>query len=878
MANKYVYFFSKELTEGNKELKELLGGKGANLAEMSGLKLPIPPGFTITTEICDLYYKNNKNYPVGLEEEVAENLERLEALVGKKFGDKDDPLLISVRSDAAVSMPGMMDTILNLGMNDLSVGGLARRSGNERFAFDSYRRFIRMFGNVVLGIELERFEELLELQKETTGVWSDEDMDVEDLKAVVLNYKELVKEETGYEFPQSPKDQLWKAIDAVFGSWNNPGAVKYRQLNKIIGLKGNAVNVQVMVFGNLGDSSGTGVAFSRNPSTGENMYYGEYLMNAQGEDVVAGIRIPQPVAQLGKQYPKIYHQLVEIKDKLEHHYTDMQDMEFTIQEGELFILQTRNGKRTGFAAIKIAVDMVHEGLITRQEAIMRIQPGDLDRLLHPNIDPSESYSVLARGLPASPGAAVGKIVFTSEKAENMALKGEKVILVRKEISPDDNGGIGTVQGILTATGGMTSHAAVVARGMGKCCVTGCSELIIKNNNTCEISGKSFKEGDTITLNGSTGSVMEGALKLVAPGISGNFETFMKWVDEERELKVRTNADTPRDCEVARRFGAEGIGLCRTEHMFFEDDRIHAVWEMILAKDKAEREKALNKILPMQTEDFIRIFEVMDGLPVTIRYLDPPLHEFIPHTDKELQELARALGLSFEALEAKAESLKEFNPMLGHRGCRLAITYPEIAGMQTEAVIQAALAVKKKGVKVFPELMIPLSGTENEFEFLREVIINKAKEIFEKENDTVEFMVGPMIEIPRACLVADRIAKKAQFFSFGTNDLTQMTFGFSRDDGDVFLSDYANKGILPSDPFLVLDREGVGRLVALAIRKGRQSRPGLKVGICGEHGGEPGSVEFCYEAGMDYVSCSPYRVPIARLAAARAKIKKSESKR
>jgi pyruvate,orthophosphate dikinase len=873
MANKYVYFFSKDFTEGKKELKELLGAKGANLAEMSGLKLPIPPGFTITTEVCDLYYKNNKNYPVGLEEQVQDNLKRLENLVGKKFGDKDDPLLISVRSGAAISMPGMMDTILNLGLNDLSVEGLARRSGNEPFAFDSYRRFIQMFGNVVLGIELERFEELLECQKETTGAWGDVDIDVEDLKAVVLNYKELVKEETGYEFPQSPKDQLWKAIEAVFSSWNNPRAIKYRQLNKITGLKGTAVNVQVMVFGNLGDSSGTGIASSRNPSTGENKYFGEYLMNAQGEEVVAGIRTPEPVSKLEKQYPKIYNQLIEIKDKLEHHYTDMQDMEFTIQDGELFILQTRNAKRTGFAAVKIAVEMVHEGLITRQDAIMKVQPGDLDQLLHPIIDPSESYTILARGLPASPGAAVGKIVFTAEKAEALDRKGEKVILVRQETSSEDIGGMASAQGILTATGGMTSHAAVLARGMGKCCVTGCSELIVKNDNTCEISGKSFKEGDTITLNGSTGRVMEGALKLITPEISGIFEAFMKWVDEEREIKVRTNADTPRDSEVARNFGAEGIGLCRTEHMFFEGDRIDAVREMILAKDKAKREKALDKILPMQKEDFTRIFEVMDGLPVTIRYLDPPLHEFIPHTDKELQDLAQAVGVSFEALKAKVESLKEFNPMLGHRGCRLAITYPEIAVMQTEAVIQAALAVKKKGVKVFPELMIPLSGTEKEFEFLRKVIVKKAEDIFEKENDKVDFMVGPMIETPRACLVADKIAEKAQFFSFGTNDLTQMTFGFSRDDAGVFLPDYVNKGILPSDPFQVLDQEGVGQLVALAIQRGRQSRPDLKVGICGEHGGEPSSVEFCYKVGMDYVSCSPYRVPIARLAAAQAKIRK-----
>jgi len=877
MSKKYVYFFSKNFTEGKKELKELLGGKGANLAEMSGLKLPIPPGFTITTEVCDIYYKNNKNYPEGLKEEVEENLEKLETQMGKKLGDKDDPLLVSVRSGAAVSMPGMMDTILNLGLNDQSVEGLARRSGNARFAFDSYRRFIQMFGDVVIGIEHEKFEHILDSQKSYRDIKNDVDMDEADLKAVVLKYKELIRKETGSAFPQDPKEQLWKSINAVFDSWNNERAIKYRRLNKITGLKGTAVNIQAMVFGNLGDTSYTGVTFSRNPSTGENKYYGEYLMNAQGEDVVAGIRTPEPVDQLEKQNPQIYNQLIEIKDKLEHHYADMQDMEFTIQDDELFILQTRSGKRTGFAAVKIAVDMVHEGLITKQEAIMRIQPGDLDQLLHPNIDPSEKYTTLAKGLPASPGAAVGKIVFTAEKAEEMDMKGEKVILVRQETSPEDIGGMASAQGILTAKGGMTSHAAVVARGMGKCCVAGCSELNIKNDNTCEISDKSFKEGDTITLDGSTGEVIEGALKLITPEISGNFEAFMKWVDEEREIKVRTNADTPRESEVARKFGAEGIGLCRTEHMFFEGDRIDAMREMILAKDEAGREKALNKILPMQKEDFIRIFEVMDGLPVTIRYLDPPLHEFIPHTDRELQELAQGVGVSFEALKAKAESLKEFNPMLGHRGCRLAITYPEIAIMQTKAVIQAALAVKKKGVKVFPELMIPLIGTEKEFEFLREIVLKQAEVIFKRENDKVDFMVGTMIEIPRACLVADKIAEKAQFFSFGTNDLTQMTFGFSRDDAGVFLPEYVRKGILPSDPFQMLDQEGVGQLVTLGIQRGRQSRPGLKIGICGEHGGEPSSIEFCWKAGMDYVSCSPYRVPIARLAAAQAKIRKEKEK-
>lgn len=875
MSDKYVYFFSRNFTEGKKEMKALLGGKGANLAEMSELKLPIPPGFTVTTEVCDLYYKNGKKYPEGLESQVRENLEKLEHLMGKTLGDKNDPLLVSVRSGAATSMPGMMDTVLNLGLNDQSVEGLAGRSGNARFAYDSYRRFIQMFGNVVLEMDHHKFEEILEARKVSRGITSDVDMDEEDLKAIVIKYKELVKQETGAEFPQNPMDQLWKSMNAVFGSWNNERAIKYRDLNKITGLKGTAVNIQAMVFGNLGDTSGTGVAFSRNPSTGENKYYGEYLMNAQGEDVVAGIRTPKDVSELEKQNPGIYKQLIDIKDTLEHHYSDMQDMEFTIQDGELYILQTRNGKRTGFAAVRIAAEMVHEGLIDKREAIMRVKPQDLDQLLHPNIDPAESYTAIARGLPASPGAAVGKIVFTAEKAEEWEARSEKVILVRKETSPEDIGGMAAAQGILTATGGMTSHAAVVARGMGKCCVAGCGDLVVTSENTCRISGKSFKEGDMITLNGTTGEVIDGGLKLITPEISGNFEEFMGWVDEERPINVRTNADTPHDSKTARKFGAEGIGLCRTEHMFFEGDRIDAVREMILAEDKAGREKALFKILPMQKEDFVGIFEAMDGFPVTIRFLDPPLHEFIPHTDRELQELAEAVGVSFEKLRAKAESLKEFNPMLGHRGCRLAITFPEIAVMQTEAVIRAALEVSRKGVKVLPEIMIPLTGTQKEFEYLREVVVETAETVFTRENDRIDYMVGTMIEIPRACLVADKIAETAQFFSFGTNDLTQMTFGYSRDDAGVFLPEYVAKGILPSDPFQVLDQEGVGQLVDMGIRLGRKTRPDLKVGICGEHGGEPGSVEFCYNVGMNYVSCSPYRVPIARLAAAQAKIRKEK---
>ncbi|UCH95556.1 MAG: pyruvate, phosphate dikinase [Candidatus Aminicenantes bacterium] len=877
MGKKYVYFFSKDFTEGRKELKELLGGKGANLAEMCNLKLPIPPGFTITTEVCDLYYKNNQNYPEGLEQEVQKNLETLENLMRKKLGDKDNPLLVSVRSGAAVSMPGMMDTILNLGLNDISVEGLARRSNNERFIYDSYRRFIEMFGNVVLGIEIEKFWEVLDAVKMRKGVVHDLDLDVEDLKEMVIQYKNLVKEETGENFPQDTKIQLWKSIDAVFGSWNNPRAIKYRKLNSISGLRGTAVNVQSMVFGNMGETSGTGVAFSRNPSTGENKYYGEYLMNAQGEDVVAGIRIPHPVSNLEKQNPEIFQKLLEFKDILEKHYRDMQDMEFTIEEGRLYLLQTRAGKRTGRAAINVAVDMVHEGLITKKEAIMRIKPEDVEQLLIPSIDPNERYLPLARGYPASPGVAIGEIVFTAEKAEHMTLAGKKVILVRKETSPEDIGGMDVAQGILTSTGGMTSHASVVLRRMGKCCVAGCSELAIFPDHTCQIAGKFFKEGDIITIDGSKGEVIAGALKLIAPGISGKFEEFMQWVDEERTIGVRTNADTPKDSAVARKFGAEGIGLCRTEHMFFEGERIDAIHQMIMAATAEDRAKALGKILPMQKEDFIAIFETMAGYPVTIRLLNSPLHEFIPQSDEELKDLAAAIGVEFGTLKTKAQSLKEFNPMLGHRGCRLAITYPEIAVMQTEAVIQAALTVKKKGINVFPEIMIPLVGTEKEFEYLREIIVETANKIFEKENDSVEFLVGTMIEIPRACLVADKIAETAQFFSFGTNDLTQMTFGYSRDDAGVFLPEYLSKEILTRDPFQVIDQEGIGRLIRIGIERGRKTRPDLKVGICGEHGGEPGSIEFCYRIGMDYVSCSPYRVPIARLVAAQAKIKAEKNK-
>lgn len=875
MAKKYVYFFSQQETEGKKEMKQLLGGKGANLAEMCNLGLPIPPGFTISTEACAEFYSHGNTYPEGLREEVEAQLGKLEKLMGKKLGDAADPLLVSVRSGAAVSMPGMMDTVLNLGLNDRSVTGLAARSGNERFAWDSYRRFIQMFGDVVLGIAHHRFEEILDERKQRAGAATDVELDVAQLKIVVEGFKQLVKEGTGKDFPQDPEEQLWKAIDAVFGSWNNERAIKYRAINKISGLQGTAVNVQSMVYGNLGDTSGTGVAFSRDAATGENVFYGEYLMNAQGEDVVAGIRTPLPLRALHEQQPGIYRQLDEYKNQLERHYRDMQDMEFTIQEGKLYVLQTRNGKRTAFAAVKIAADMVKEGLITNREAVMRISPRELDMLLHPNIDPKQEYEVIGKGLPASPGAAVGKIVFTAEKAEEMAAAGEKVILVRKETSPEDIGGMDAAQGILTATGGLTSHAAVVARGMGKCCVAGCGALSIKNDGTCTISGRNFREGDVITLNGSTGEVIPGPLPLIQPEISGAFEDFMRLVDKERTMGVRTNADTPKDSRQARAFGAEGIGLCRTEHMFFDGDRIDAVREMILAEDTAGRRRALAKILPMQEEDFVGIFKAMDGFPVTIRLLDPPLHEFLPHTDEELRELAGIMNVDFQVLKRKTESLKEFNPMLGHRGCRLAITFPEIAEMQAEAIIRAAVTVDREGVKVLPEIMIPLTGTYQEYEFLKPVIEKKIAEVFAQENHRVEYKIGTMIEIPRACVVADRIAETAEFFSFGTNDLTQMTFGYSRDDAGVFLPEYVGKGILPQDPFQVLDREGVGELVKMGIEKGRRARPDLKVGICGEHGGEPGSVEFCYQVGMNYVSCSPYRVPIARLAAAQARIRSEE---
>jgi len=870
---KFVYFFGGGKAEGKAEMKELLGGKGANLAEMTNLKVPVPPGFTISTEVCDLYYKNNNQYPKGLKEEVESNLKKLEKTLGKEFGNRDNPLLVSVRSGAAISMPGMMDTVLNLGLNDEVVEGLEKISGNKRFVWDSYRRFIQMFGNVVMGVEHEAFEKILDEQKEKKGVKLDIELNDEDLKEIVSEYKKLYKKHTREDFPQDPMKQMWKSIDAVFGSWNNKRAIKYREINDIKGLLGTAVNVQTMVFGNFGDSSGTGVCFTRDPSTGENKFYGEYLMNAQGEDVVAGIRTPESLDEMKNEMPDKYKQLDEIRLKLEKHYREMQDMEFTIESGTLYMLQTRTGKRTAQAAVKIAVDMVKEKLIDKKTAVMRVSPAQLDQLLHPMIDPNEKVKVIAKGLPASPGAAVGQIVFTAQQAEEEAAKGKSVILVRIETSPEDIGGMNVAKGILTARGGMTSHAAVVARGMGKCCVAGCSAVHITDESVCEIAGKKFKGGDFITLNGSTGEVIEGRVTLIEPEPTGDFAELMTWADEIRKLKVRTNADTPHDAENARKLGAEGIGLCRTEHMFFEGNRIDSVREMILSEDEAGRRKALKKLLPMQQGDFEEIFEVMDGLPVTIRLLDPPLHEFLPHTDEEIKELAHSMGVPLEKLKQKVESLKEFNPMLGHRGCRLGITYPEIYEMQVEAIFRAACAMQKRGITIEPEVMIPLIGTEKELSILRELTVQTAKRIIEESGVKLKYMVGTMIEIPRAALVADKIAKIAEFFSFGTNDLTQMTFGYSRDDAGVFLPDYIGKGILEKDPFQVLDQEGVGELVKLGIERGRKARKDLKVGICGEHGGEPSSVEFCHSVGMNYVSCSPFRVPIARLAAAQSVVKK-----
>ncbi len=869
---KYVYFFN----EGNASMRNLLGGKGANLAEMTGLGLPVPRGFTVTTEACTRYYDDGKTIKKDIEDEIYQYLTKMEQVVEKQFGNPENPLLVSVRSGARASMPGMMDTILNLGLNDVVVEGLAKLTNNPRFAYDSYRRFIHMFSDVVMGIEKNKFEHLLESMKNNKGVKLDTDLEADDLKKLVEQYKDLYKKEKGTEFPQDPKVQLIEAVEAVFRSWDNPRAIYYRRMNDIPSDWGTAVNVQEMVYGNMGEDSGTGVAFTRNPSTGEKKLYGEFLMNAQGEDVVAGIRTPQTIDQLKETNPTAYDQFVKIANTLENHYRDMQDMEFTIERGKLFMLQTRNGKRTAQAALKIAVDLVSEGMLTKEEAILKVEPKQLDSLLHPNFESKtlKAAKPIAKGLPASPGAATGKVFFTAEDAAKAFENGEKmVILVRLETSPEDIEGMHVSQGILTARGGMTSHAAVVARGMGRCCVAGCGELTINEAEKIfkDKAGNIYKEGDWISLDGSTGNVYTGKLPTVAPELTGDFGKFMSWADELRVLKVRTNADSPADAAQAFKFGAEGIGLCRTEHMFFEGERIKAMREMIVSRTEEQRRKALDKLLPMQRGDFEGLFREMKGFPVTIRYLDPPLHEFLPQEDDDIANLAQEMGMSFDALKAVVISLHEFNPMMGHRGCRLAVSYPEIAEMQTRAVIEAAINVNKEGMSVIPEIMIPLVGDVKELKYVKDVVVKTADEIIKKAGVDLKYMVGTMIEIPRAALTADDIATEAEFFSFGTNDLTQMTFGFSRDDAGNFLEDYYAKKIYESDPFAKLDQTGVGKLVEMAVQLGKKTRPNIKLGICGEHGGEPSSVDFCHRAGLNYVSCSPFRVPIARLAAAQAQV-------
>ena len=868
---KYVYFFGETKGLG----KDILWGKWKNLSEMVEMGLPIPSGFTITTETCDLYYKSNKTYPHIVLDQIEKELQKLEHVMGKKLGDPVDPLLVSVRSGAADSMPGMMDTILNLGLNDQSVQWLVAKTNNPRFVRDSYRRFLQMFGDVVLEVPHHDFEHALQSVKDAKGVKLDTELDVNDLQKVVVLYKEAIKIATGKDFPSDPRQQLQMSIDAVFGSWNNDRAIIYRKINDIKWLLGTAVNVQAMVFGNMGDTSWTGVCFTRNPSTGEHKFYGEFLMNAQGEDVVAGIRTPLEIAELDKVMPDCYKELVEIYQGLEKHYRDMQDMEFTIQEGKLYILQTRNGKRTAAAAIKMAVDMVKEWLIDEKEAVLRVKPEQLDSLLHKQINPTAKTTaeLLTKWLPASPGAAVGQVVFTAQAAHDRAEEGKKVVLVRTETSPEDIIGMLAAQGILTARGGMTSHAAVVARWMGKSCVAGAGDIVVsEQDKTLIIKGKTYNEGDMITLDWSTGEVFAGALAVMDPELSGDFGTLMTWADNYRKLLVRTNADTPHDAEVARKFGAQWIGLCRTEHMFFAEDRIKAVREMILSNDVEGRKKALAKILPFQKEDFIWIFKAMAGLPVTIRFLDPPLHEFLPQEEKDIVELSRDMGVDLEILKKRIESLHEFNPMLGHRGCRLVITYPEIAEMQTEAVISAACELQKTGIDVKPEIMIPLVGFKTELDFNTDIVRRVAKETMEKYGVQVDYKLGTMIEVPRGAVTADKVAETAEFFSFWTNDLTQMTLGFSRDDAGSFIKEYVNKNIFEKDPFQTLDTEGVGQLVQMAIEKGRKTRPDIKLGICGEHGGDPQSIAFCHKVGLNYVSCSPFRVPIARLAAAHAALK------
>lgn len=871
METKYVYSFS----EGSKEMKSLLGGKGANLAEMTKIGLPVPQGFTITTDACNDYYDNEKTIRAEIVAEIEKHLAELEELQGKKLGCTKNPLLVSVRSGAVFSMPGMMDTILNLGLNDNSVLGLADATQNERFAYDSYRRFIQMFSDVAMEVPKYKFENVLDRVKEEKGYKFDTDLTTEDLKGIVEEFKAIYKKEVKTDFPQDPKEQLMLAIEAVFRSWNNPRAIVYRKLNDISHKLGTAVNIQSMVFGNMGETSGTGVAFTRNPATGENKLFGEYLINAQGEDVVAGIRTPQDISTLQNVMPEIYDQFVKVTHILENHYKDMQDIEFTIENEKLFILQTRNGKRTAKAAINVAVDLVEAGIIDKKEAIMRVEPNQLDQLLHPTFEDKalKEATVLAKGLPASPGAACGKVYFNADDVVAAVEGGEKVLLVRQETSPEDIEGMVKAEGILTARGGMTSHAAVVARGMGKCCVAGCGEIKVDEAAKEIRAGElAIKEGDFLSIDGSTGKVYLGEVKQSPVEMTGNFEKLMNWVDETKQMMVRTNADNPRDAKAAVEFGAEGIGLCRTEHMFFEEDRIPAVREMILSKDVEQREKALAKILPMQRQDFLEIFEVMEGKPVNIRLLDPPLHEFLPQDDETIAELAESMGIDAAEIRKRIVDLEEFNPMLGHRGCRLAVTYPEICVMQARAIIEGAIEAINKGVEVHPEIMVPLVGEVNELKLIRGMIEETAEKVMEEKGVKVDYTVGTMIEIPRACLTADEIAEVADFFSFGTNDLTQMGFGYSRDDAGKFLGEYVDKEILEKDPFQVLDQKGIGKLVQMGTKLGRSVKPELKLGICGEHGGEPSSVEFCYNTGLNYVSCSPYRVPIARLAAAQASIK------
>lgn len=873
MVTKYVYLFN----EGNASMRNLLGGKGANLAEMTSLGLPVPYGFTVTTEACIKYYDDGETVAPEIIDQIFDALEKTEAAAGKRFGDAENPFLVSVRSGARASMPGMMDTILNLGLNDETIVGLARLTGNERFSFDSYRRFIQMFSDVVMGIEKKKFDDILDSQKHKNNCILDTDLTADNLKEIVSLYKALYLKEKGEEFPQDPKAQLLEAVKAVFRSWNNPRAITYRRLNDIPSSWGTAVNVQTMVFGNMGNDCGTGVAFTRNPSTGEKKLYGEYLMNAQGEDVVAGIRTPAHIDELANAMPDVYNRFVEIANILEKHYRDMQDLEFTIERGKLFMLQTRNGKRTAAAALQIAVDLVNEGMLTKEEALLKIEPKNLDSLLHPtfDLDALKNAKAIAKGLPASPGAACGRIYFTAEEAAEAGSKGEQVILVRLETSPEDIEGMNIAQGILTARGGMTSHAAVVARGMGTCCVAGCSEIAINEEakTVTALDGTVLKEGDWISLDGSTGNVYGEKIPTIDAELSGNFGTIMEWADSIRRLKVRTNADNPKDSAVAVQFGAEGIGLCRTEHMFFEEHRIPAVREMIVASDVESRKRALDKLLPMQRSDFKGIYLAMGERPVTIRLLDPPLHEFLPQKEEDIRALASEMGLTFEQLTATVENLHEFNPMMGHRGCRLAITYPEIAEMQTRAIIEAAIEVNQEaGLNVVPEIMVPLVGDAKELKYVKGYIDETAKKVMQERGVEIPYMVGTMIEIPRAALTADEVATYAEFFSFGTNDLSQMTFGFSRDDAAKFLSDYYSKKIFESDPFARLDQDGVGKLMKIAVEFGRKTRPNIKLGICGEHGGDPSSVEFCHNLGLDYVSCSPFRVPIARLAAAQAAIK------